>query len=219
MLLAAGTPVARADQVQVFGGGQAAFSNYVFFGATAALPGSTLGDGLALRGLVETGGYDYISSNLGTVKANFGGGELDAVYQLSHKSFWSDFGLGVNDTYTGLVPYDPGNPLRGEQAELRISLDGGKISGPWRADWLGYYGTRLEDYQWLLGLTHALSPSWRLGAEVYGDGNPTYSEHQLGAYAGVGFGKLSELQFSAGEAWQSGFTPRAYLRALLYQRL
>jgi hypothetical protein len=209
---------ACADNVGFFAGGQADFSNYVFMGATVALPGSSIGTGFALRGLVTTGGYNYINTGLGTIKANFGGGELDAVYQLTLKSFWSDLAVGVNDTYTNLVPYDPTNPLRGQQAELRVSSDGGKVAGPWRADWFGYYGPRLEDYEARIDGTHALSSLWRLGIEAYAEGNPTYHLHQVGPFAGVNLGQKTELQFSAGEAWESGFTPRAYVRAFIYQR-
>jgi hypothetical protein len=212
VFVAAVPSVALADgNVEVFAGGQVDFSNYVYVGATVSFPSSSSGNGFALRGLVDTGGYDYLS-NLTQIKANFGGGELDGVYQISHGNFWSDVALGVNDTYTGLTPYDPTNPLRGEQVELRVTLDGGQVSGPWRADWFGYYGPRLRDYEALLGGTHSVSSVWRLGVEVY-------RLYQVGPYAGISFAKNSELTFSAGEAWESGFTPRAYLRALLYQRL
>lgn len=80
---------ARADdsRVAVFAGGQFDFSNYVFGGVTVALPGSTIGNGVAVRGLVDVGGYDYLSGDLGTVKANFGGGEIDGVYQITHGNF------------------------------------------------------------------------------------------------------------------------------------
>lgn len=218
LFMAGGLGVALADgNVEVFAGGQVDFSNYVFVGATVAFPGSS-SNNFALRGLVDTGGYNYLS-NLTTIKANFGGGELDGVYQISRGNFWSDVALGVNDTYTGLTPYDPTNPLRGQQVELRVSLDGGKNSGPWRTDWFGYYGARLKDYEAMLGVTHSLSSVWRLGAEVYSEGNPNYRLYQVGPYAGISLTKDSELTFSAGEAWESGFTPRAYLRALLYQRL
>jgi hypothetical protein len=207
------------DNVEVFAGGQVDFSNYVFVGATVPLAEPSAGNGFAVRGLADVGGYNYVSGQLGTVAANFGGGELDGVYRLTHKQFWSDFAVGVNDTYTGLTPYDPNNRLRGEQVEVRVSVDGGDVTGPWRADWFGYYGPRLQDYEALLGGTHSLSPIWRLGAQVYSEGNPSYRLYQVGPYAGIRFAKNSELQFSAGEAWESGFTPRAYLKALLYQRI
>jgi hypothetical protein len=212
---------ARADdsRVAVFAGGQFDFSNYVFGGVTVALPGSTIGNGVAVRGLVDAGGYDYLSGDLGTVKANFGGGEIDGVYQITHRNFWGDAALGVNDTYTGLSPYDPNNRLGGQQVELRVSLDGGNLSGPWRLDWFGYYGLRLSDYEAMVGGTHALSSIWRLGLQAYSEGNPTYSLYQVGPYAGLTFGHREELQLSAGEAWESGLTPRVYVKASLYQRL
>lgn len=219
LLALAGPLTALADdQVLFFAGGQADFANYVYMGATVALPGATIGNGIALRGYVDTGGYNYISSDLGLVKANFGGGELDAVYQLSRQNFWSNFAIGANDTYTGLAPYDPNNSLRGQQLEMRVGLDGGKIAGPWRADWFGYYGTRLQDYEARLSVTHSLSSLWRLGVEGYGEGNPTYHLRQVGPYAGWSLSQRSELQFSVGPAWESGFAPRAYFRALIYQR-
>lgn len=217
-LVCAAPLASLADDVELFGGGQLDFSNYVFIGAT--VPVSTKnGNGLAVRGLVDTGGYDYVSNNLGTVSANFGGGELDVLYKVSRTNFWSDLGAGVNDTYTGLTPEDQSNPLRGQQVELRLSTDGGTASGPWRADWYGYYGARLQDYAAMVGLTHSLSTIWRLGGEVYSEGNPTYSLYQVGPYAGLAFTKNSELQFSAGEAWESGLTPRAYVRATFYAGL
>lgn len=215
----AATRAAYADSVALFAGGQLDFSNYVYAGATVALPGSTIGSGFAVRGLVDTGGYNYISGPQ-TIKANFGGGELDFVYQLTHKNFWSDFGAGVNDTYTEFTPNDVDNPLKGDQIEPRLSLDGGALSGPWRADWFGFYGTRLQDYEVMGGITHSVSSIWRAGIEGYGEGNPSYKLAQVGPYVGLSFSKASELQFSTGEAWESGFPhPRLYVRAFLYQRL
>ncbi|MBV8198022.1 MAG: cellulose biosynthesis protein BcsS [Candidatus Eremiobacteraeota bacterium] len=217
LFLASVGPALADDHVAVFAGGQADFSNYVFFGATAALPGATIGNGLAVRGLVDTGGYDYMNATLGTVKASFGGGELDLLYQFSQKNFWGDFGVGGNDTYTALVPDDLSNRRRGQQAEVRLSIDGGGMSGPWRTDVTGYYGVRLNDYAGRIGLTHALSSQWRLGAEFYAEGDPTYNLRQVGPYAAVKIGPTEELSFSTGASWETGPTPRAYLRALIYQ--
>ncbi|MBV9232959.1 MAG: cellulose biosynthesis protein BcsS [Candidatus Eremiobacteraeota bacterium] len=209
-------PARADDHVGVFAGGQTDFSNFVFIGATASL-GPSLGNGVAVRGILDTGGYDYINSKLGAVKANFGGGELDLLYQFTHNNFWSDVGVGGNDTYTHLSPDDTANRRRGQQAEVRLSLDGGNISGPWRVDWNGFYGVRLDDYSGRLALTHALSSQWRLGAEFYAEGDPTYSLYQVGPSAGVRIGNKSEIQFSTGASWESGFTPRAYFKALIYQ--
>lgn len=212
-------PIAvRADNVEVFAGAQADFANYVFAGATVALPGSSIGNGLAFRGYFDTGGYDYMRHDLGLVRANFTGEELDAVYGVTLKHVWNDLGVGVNATYTGLSPYDSKNFLGGHQTELRVSLDGGMAGGPWRADWLGYYGTRLYDYDWTIDVTHAVASNWRLGAAYAFEGNPSYHLNQVGPFAGVSFGPRSELQLTAGEAWQSGFTPRAYGGATFFRR-
>jgi hypothetical protein len=210
-------PALADDHVSVFAGGQLDYSNYVFMGATVAMPGATIGNGFALRGLVDTGGYNYNTTTLGLVKANFGGGELDGVYQLTHGGFWSNFGVGVNDTYTGLTPDDLANRRRGDQVEFRLSLDGGNVSGPWRVDWDGYYGTRLSDYAARLGLTHSLSSQWRLGGEFYAEGDPTYNLYAVGPYFGVSIGPRSEITFSGGESWESGFNSRPYVRALIEQ--
>jgi hypothetical protein len=210
--------VVRADNVEVFAGAQADFANYVFAGASVALPGQSIGDGFAFRGYIDAGGYDYVRRDIGLVRANFTGEELDAVYGLTHKHFWSDVGVGINATYTGLSPYDPKNYLAGHQTELRLSLDGGSAGGPWRADWLGYYGTRLYDYDASIDVTHAISPNWRLGVEFAGEGNPSYHLNQIGPFAGLSFGPRSELQLSTGEAWESGLTPRAYGAATFFRR-
>ena len=218
-LIAAASPGAAwaASNVEIFAGGQFDYSNYGYIGATVPL-NSNPNSGFAIRGFVDAGGYNYLD-DLGTVKANFGGGELDALYRISRDTFWSEFGLGIDDTYTGTTPDDPSNPLNGEQAELRLSTDGATLSGPWRVDWEGYYGPRLQDYNAMVGGTHSLSSSWRLGAQFYIEGNPTYSLYEAGPYAGFTFAKDSELEFSAGEAWESGVAPRTYVRALIYQRL
>ncbi|MEO6834771.1 MAG: cellulose biosynthesis protein BcsS [Candidatus Tumulicola sp.] len=213
------TAVRADDSVELFAGAQGDYSNFVYLGATAALPGSTIGRGFALRGIVNTGGYNYPSDTLGPVKAHFTGGELDAMYQISSPTFWSDFGAGVSASNTSLSPFDPSNRRHGAQTELRLDLDGGSSGGPWRTDWFGYYGTRLYDYGARLGITHAISPDWRLGAEVYTEGDPTYHLNQIGPYAAVQLSHRSELQVSGGFSWESGFNPRNYVRASFYQKL
>ncbi len=219
LLMATPALAAADDNVQAFLGGQADYSAYVYTGATVALPGSAIGKGFGLRGFVVAGGYNYLSGKLGTVRAGFTSQELDAVYMVSRRNFWSDFGVGVNNTNTYLNPYDPNNTLRGDQVEMKVLTDGGTAGGPWRVDWNGYYGTRVHDYLWQLAGTHSVSSKWRLGVDLYGEGNPTYDLHEVGPYAGLALdGEKGELTFSAGQAWQSGFSPRAYVRALVYQR-
>lgn len=211
---------AADDNAAVFAGGQLDFSNYVFAGVTLALPGSTISNGVAVRVLGDVGGYSYVNSHLGTVNANFGGGEFDGIYAFTHKDVWADFGAGVNYTSTNLTPNDPGNKLDGDQTELRLLTDGGTSGSQWRVDWDGYYGTRLQDYQAFVGLTHSLSQYVHLGVEGYGEGNPSYSLEQVGPLAIFGTGPRGELRLSSGVAWESGFaSPRVFLKALYYQRL
>ncbi|MGA8575455.1 MAG: cellulose biosynthesis protein BcsS [Candidatus Cybelea sp.] len=209
-----------ADNAAVFAGGQLDFSNYVFAGVTLALPGSTIENGVAVRILGDTGGYNYVSNPIGTVKANFTGGELDGVYAFTHKDVWADFGAGVNYTSTNLTPNDPSNKLEGDQTELRLLTDGGTSGNQWRVDWDGYYGTRLQDYEAFVGVTHSLSQYAHLGVEGYFEGNPSYSLEQVGPLAIFATGPRGELRLSSGVAWESGFsTPRVYLKALYYQRI
>ena len=86
LFLLTGPIAARADNVEVFAGAQADFANYVFAGASVALPGQSIGNGVAFRGYFDTGGYDYMRHDLGVVRANFSGEELDAVYGVTLKT-------------------------------------------------------------------------------------------------------------------------------------
>lgn len=231
---------AADDNAMVFAGGQLDFSNYVFAGVTLALPGSTIANGVAVRIYGDTGGYSYVNHQVGTIKAvsmadgmtqplisrnttvdaSFGGGEFDGLYAFTNKDVWADFGAGVNYTSTNLTPNDPHNKLEGDQAELRLLTDGTTSGNPWRVDWDGYYGTRLQDYQAFVGLTHSLSQYVHLGIEGYGEGNPSYSLQQVGPLAIFGTGPHGEVRLSTGVAWESGFaSPRVFLKALYYQRL
>lgn len=211
---------ARAtDTVELFGGGQGDYSNYVFVGATVALSKQGIGNGFAVRASGDVGGYNYDSSDLGVVRANFAGYNLDAVYQFTGKNYWNDVWAGEAFSNTTLTPEDPTNVLRGPQYEIQVGLDGGAVGGPYRTDWLGYYGTRLHDYAGRLSLTHALSPEWRLGVEGYVEGNPYYHLSQVGPYAGIQFNPKGELDLSTGWSWESGFNSRAYVRASFSQRL
>lgn len=208
---------ARAAQntVTVYAGGQFGFSNYGYLGGTFALPGSSIGNGFAIRTVGFTGGYDYLHSST-LVHAYFSGAEVDALYQFSSKDFWNEFSAGARYADTSLSPYDPTNRRRGSQVEFAAGVDGGTVSGPWRVDWYGSYGTFLEDYAARLSLTHTLAPGVRFGAEGYAEGDPTYDLRQVGPYLGIGLGANAELQFSGGFSWQTGRGSRPYLRASVY---
>lgn len=215
----AGTPVTALaqDQVSVFAGGQSDYAGVGFIGATLALPGFVIGDGFAVRASAFSGEYDYKSSAEGQVKASLFGGQLEEVYQLSRNNFWSNVGLGVRNVDTGLTPFDQNNRRHGRLAEFVASLDGGKVVGPWRADWYGSYGTHLDDYAARVSFTHTLTATSRLGVEASLEGDPTYGFHRIGPYAGLRLGTRSEVQFSAGFSQESGRNAGSYLRTSIYR--
>ncbi len=55
------------NNVELFAGGQLDFANYVFIGATISLPrppsNNGTNNGFAVRGLLDTGGYNYVSGD------------------------------------------------------------------------------------------------------------------------------------------------------------
>jgi hypothetical protein len=213
-------PAASAsDQALIFSGGGADYAGSGFIGATLALPGSQIGTGLAIRGSAFTGAYDYESSPYGTVRANFSGGEVDALYQISGAKFWSEFAIGARDVDTRLAPFDSTNRRAGIVDELAASFDGGKVAGQWRGDWYGSYGARLADYAARLSVTHALGPIVRLGTESSIEGDPTYHLYRFGPYVGVQLDKRSEVQVSAGVSSESGRNGSGFFRVGVYRRI
>lgn len=216
-LLLASRAVAQ-DRLQAFAGGQIDFASYGFVGATAPLPGASLGHGLAVRGSAFGGTYDYRGGPAnGRVDATFGGAQLDALYQATGRSWWFDGGVGARYIDTHLSPFDRGNRRHGAQVEAAISADGGGVHGPWRVDYYGSYGTRLDDYAARASLTHAITDRLRAGGEVSVEGDPTYDLQRLGPYVGFGLDHWSELQVSAGVSHQSGRDVGGYLRLSAYR--
>ena len=204
------------DHLQLSAGGQIDFADYGFVGLTAALPGSAIGRGFAVRASGFGGDYSYNSGSR-TIDGNFNGGEVDAVYGLSGAHYWFDAIGGVRYTDTSLSPFDPGNRRHGRQAEAAFGADGGFTSGPWRVDYYGEYGTRLDEYIARSSLTHTINNRFRGGAEVSFEGDPTYNLQRVGPYVGVRLDSRSEFQLSAGVSHQSGEGEGGYLRVLVYR--
>ncbi len=191
-------------------------SDLAYAGATFALPGASIGHGLALRGSVFGGDYNY-QSGVQRIDGRFAGVELDALYQVSGDGLWVNFGPGVRYLDTTLSPNDPTNRRRGAKAEPALTMDGGKASGPWRADWYVSYGTQLDDYQARLSLTHHMAGPWRGGVEGAVEGDPTYTVRRIGPYVGYSLGANSELQMSGGVSDGAGRGEGAYLRLGVYR--
>jgi hypothetical protein len=205
------------ESVVVSGGGELDVASFGYLSATAALPGSQIGTGLAIRGSGFGGDYSYRGGPLHSrIDAQFGGGEVDAVYQITSGGLWINGVVGGRYVDTHFSPNDLGNRRRGSQGEVALGVDGGDVAGPWRTDWYGSYGTRLNDYEARLSLTHAIGGHMRLGAEADVEGDPTYNQERIGPYLGVGLGKNAEVQLSAGFSEGSARPAGGYLRMGFY---
>lgn len=217
-LLGPAAPAAHAeDHGAVFAGGLIDEARTGYLGGEIALPGSSLGKGLALRGAGFLGDYSYQGGPTGRVDADFNGGEIDALYQWSGAWGWADGAVGARYVATSLSPFDPANRRHGRQGELALSTDGARLMGKWRFDWYGAYGERLSDYQVRFSLTHQLGAIIRGGLETAVEGDPTYDLVRVGPYAGLGLGSRSELQLSFGASTQSGRSAAAYGRISIYR--
>ena len=197
-------------------GGQVDFANSGYLGATLPLPGATIGRGFALRASGFGGNYSYDSSGQ-TVDGSFWGAQLEGVYQFTRPGAWLDLAAGVRYANTTLRPLDRGNRRHGSQAEPEISGDGGAVKGPWRTDFYGSYGTRLDDYAVRVSLTHTLTDRLRAGGETSFEGDPTYDLQRIGPYVGFALDRRSELQMSVGVSHQSGMGEGGYLRVQVYR--
>jgi hypothetical protein len=203
---------AHAQSVVVFAGGQYDTSGVGYAGATLALPGSQISHGPAVRISGFGGGYQY-QDNSQRIDATFAGAEVDGIYQFSLNDLWLNVGVGARFMNTRLSPASRSNRRRGDQVELVLGLDGGKAAGPWRADWYGAYGSRLDDYQARVSLTHALGAIVRAGAEFSAEGDPTYNTQLIGPYAAFTVGKTSEIQASV------GYSQRSFRGSGVYARM
>ena len=208
---------ARADDhVVIYGGGQYDAASYGSAGFAAALPGSSIGHGFAIQASGAGGSYSY-DSNTTRHRATFGGGELAGLYEYSQGGFWINGGVAVRYDSTSISPTDPSNRRQGAQWQAALIVEGGEVVGPWRTDWYGAYGTRLQDYQVRASLSHVVSGPVRLGAEVGAEGDPTYNLQRIGPYGAVSVGRNAEVQISAGLSERSYRDPGAYLRVGFYE--
>lgn len=92
-----------------------------------------------------------------------------------------------------------------------VSLDGGHVSGPWRVDWYGSYGFRLDDYDALASLTHTVGSSGRVraGLEIAADGDSNYSAYHIGPVLGVKVGDQADPRFQPASATETIVGPMA----------
>lgn len=211
-------PASAQSDVTVFAGGKLDVADSAYAGATIGLPGSTDSRGLALRGSVFTGSYDY-RSGPAEIDADFTGAQAELVYRFGNGPTWGSVGVGYRYVDTDLSPADAGNRRDGGQGELIVSTDGGHVSGPWRVDWYGSYGFQLDDYDALVSLTHQAGSSGRVrvGMEIAAEGDSNYNAYHVGPMVGFKLDERSEIQVSAGLSDGDSRDSQAYVRLGFYR--
>jgi hypothetical protein len=187
-----------------FAGGAAGDGVSGYAGVVKALPGGSLGKGLALRLSASDGSYEYMSGGTG-IDGRFASAETALVYQLSGNWGWANFSGGPRVTDVRLSPRDPSNDRRGTRLDLALQSDGAvQIDRSWRLGWLGSVGVRDGTYFSRMDLGALVGPrtQTRLGLEAGLQGDPSYRSTSLGLFASTRLGGSLEGRISAGASDQ-----------------
>lgn len=191
-----------------FAGGTVSESSSAYAGAVVALPGGRLGRGLALRGSVNAGQYEYDAGGV-RIDADYGGGEVALVYQMSGAWGWANVSAGPRFTHTSLSPADPGNDRRGSRWDLGLQTDGARDGEKWRLGWFASLGPFDGAYQARVQIGRKLDGT-RVGIEGGVQGDPSYTKAMLGGFVATPVAGALELHIGAGATEQAGRGPRAY---------
>lgn len=192
------TPSATAQpQPTVFAGGTVGRDQSAYIGSTLPMSNSQPG-GLALRGTLSYSSYDYRSDPLGRVSGKESRAELALLYQMTGSSTYADVGVGARYVHTKLSPSDPGNSRRGDKVEAAVSASVQHQADPWRVAGFASYGFDIRDYYLRGEVTRAVSPAWRLGAEMVAEGDRTYDRQRYGVVVAYDPRPDWEVAFSVG---------------------
>ncbi len=176
-----------------------------------ALPGSSLGDGLAVKAAASGGVYDY-ESRLSLIDANYYGGVVSLVEQWSGAWGWANVSAGARATRTNLTPADPANSRDGLRIDAVVGTDGAFGGGPWRLGWYAEGGVRDESYLARVQLTReVIAKRLRLGVEGSVSGDPLYRAQSAGLALTAPIGGKVELQLSGGLQFQKGRSEEVYV--------
>lgn len=203
-------PAAAQDSGVVYAGGGVGEGRNGYVGAVVALPGNSLGDGLAIRAGGSGGLYRY-DSNGTEIEADYVSGELAIVYQTSGEWGWANFGVGPRVTATWTKPFDPGNDREGTRLDAGVTTDGA-IGNKWRVNWFGSLGVADQSYIGELRfgpLVDAPSQS-RVGVEVSAQGDDSYSRRSYGLFTSTQFAPGWEGRLSGGFSDQAARDPKPY---------
>jgi hypothetical protein len=197
---AAAPALAQDLQGVWFAGGTVSSDSSGYIGAVRALPGARLGKGLAVRGVVAAGAYEY-AAGLGDVEARWQGLDVALVTQASGEWGWSNLSASVGVKHTSLKPDDPANESDGTRSDVAVQADGASLSGPVRFNWQASYAFQAEEYGLKLQLSRAFGEAgYRAGVEAGLQGDANYQRTTAGLQVGRAFGpnRQYELMVSAG---------------------
>ena len=214
-LAIAGTTIpvtaAHAQEEGVAYAGASVSEGYnAYAGALIALPGNSLGDGLAIRGGVSGGRYEYDTAGV-EIEADYVTGELALVYQTSGDWGWANFSAGPRITDTSLSPMDPNNGREGTRVDLALQTDGA-YGRKWRLDWFGSLGVFDKAYftEVRFGPEVSASSGTRIGLETGFQGDDFYSSRKVGAFASTRLGGGWEGRISGGASKLEDRSAKAY---------
>jgi hypothetical protein len=198
------------DSGVVYAGGSAGDGAGGFAGGLVALPGGSLGHGLAVRVGVNGGTYHYTTTT--PIDARYIGAEAALVYQTSGDWGWASFSAGPRLTDTRLSPVDSVNKLRGTRLDAGLQTDG-VLGNDWRLGWFGSYGIRNESYIAQARITRLVDAGsrTRLGVEASIQGDPSYTRGNFGLHVATGLGTKWEGSLTAGASEQAGRGPKPFV--------
>lgn len=194
-----------------FVGGSLSDSGSGYGGVVYSLPGSRLGDGLAIRTTVNGGQYRYQAAEA-TINGEYVGGEVALVVQSSGQWGWANFSVGPRISDTSLTPADPANTRTGTRFDVGLQGDGTFYLSAFRTHWYGAFGPFEETYNGRLQVGRRFKNSrFELGVDGRLLGDPSFSQKALGVYLMAPLVDQINLEIGAGAIWQEGENEDGYI--------
>lgn len=210
LLFLSSSPAPAQDKGVVFAGGSAGNGAAGYAGAVVALPGDSLGSGLALRASAGGGNYRY-QGGPGEIEADYLSGEVALVYQMSGDWGWANLSAGPRITDTRLSPQDPGNRIEGTRLDAAVQTDGA-VGQLWRLGWFGSLGVNDRAYIGELRFGRLVSQAGtRLGIEGGLQGDRSYTRGSAGAFVSTPLKPKWEARLSGGFTEEAGRSARGYV--------
>lgn len=205
------TDAANAYDGVIYAGGVIGEDASGYAGVTKALPGGSLGKGLAFKFAASGGKYRY-DNGLTDINARYYGAHIGLVYQKSGPWGWANIAAGPRFTYTDLTPADPSNERAGARWDAIVAIDGALTPQSFRIQWYAETGFRDRSYLAKVQATRAVNDSgWRAGVEGIIQGDRQYDKQGIGAVIAKRISEKFEVQASGGVAFQQGRDNEPYV--------